>query len=415
MQKNRVLVLGASGTVGQAFLHVAASDSTLELLPASQRVLPNYTTIDYKAMTTADAWKSTLSQLDIHTVVNCVGIWSGSAELFEQVQYTVPVALFDACTSLGCALVHISALGFSSKSSLPYASTKARADEYLLQYCPTGVIILPSLIFDPLGKSSRFFLQLAALPLHMDFGYQPNLQPVHVHEVAQHILAAVTGQQKEVQQEVAGTHRIAVSDYLAALRKGMGLAPALCTITAPSWMGKAIFWLGDLAGAHFVNSQAWSLLQNGTAGTAQHPEALPYENFTTSKDLAGVRETQLYWFSRLGLAFLWLWTAFTTWALWPQTESLYWLNTLVPGLGTAFWLKVSCVFDAALGLLTLWRPSAKLWKFQMGVVAGYSFGLLWALPWALLHPFGVLTKNLAVLATLASLALIEQKRKTSCT
>jgi uncharacterized protein YbjT (DUF2867 family) len=65
----------------------------------------------------------------IDAVVNCVGIWIGTVEQFELVQYTVPVALFDACSQLGIRVVHLSALGFSAQSTLPYASTKARADQ----------------------------------------------------------------------------------------------------------------------------------------------------------------------------------------------------------------------------------------------------------------------------------------------
>ena len=42
-------------------------------------------------------WSRVIAEHRLDAVVNCVGIWSGSVETFERVQYTVPVALFDAC------------------------------------------------------------------------------------------------------------------------------------------------------------------------------------------------------------------------------------------------------------------------------------------------------------------------------
>jgi hypothetical protein len=83
----RVLVLGASGTIGRAIQNEARGVGSLELLPASHRGRPGHIRLDYESLLTADSHR-------IAAVVNCVGIWSGTAEEFERVQYTVPVALF---------------------------------------------------------------------------------------------------------------------------------------------------------------------------------------------------------------------------------------------------------------------------------------------------------------------------------
>jgi hypothetical protein len=125
-----------------------------------------------------------------------------------------------------------------------------------------------------------------------------------------------------------------------------------------------------------------------------------------------VRETQLYWFARLGIAFLWLWTAMVTAFFWPRTETLAWLASLSPVLATPFWLTLSSLLDAAMGLGSLFRPSKRLWQTQIALTSVYSIGLAVSLPWAWMHPFGPLTKNLAVLATMAYLAMQEPKRET---
>jgi nucleoside-diphosphate-sugar epimerase len=80
----RVLVLGASGTIGRAIQNEARGVGSLELLPASHRGRPGHIRLDYESLLTADAWREVLESHRIAAVVNCVGIWSGTAEEFER-------------------------------------------------------------------------------------------------------------------------------------------------------------------------------------------------------------------------------------------------------------------------------------------------------------------------------------------
>lgn len=406
----RVLVLGASGMIGRAIQEEARAAKELELLPASHRDRPGHVHIDYASLTTPQAWVQVLRGQRIDAVVNCVGIWTGTVEQFELVQYTVPVALFDACSQLGIRVVHLSALGFSAQSPLPYASTKARADQYLLAHCAHGVVVCPSLVFGSDGDSSKFFLNLAALPLQVDFGFSKNLQPVHVREVARAVVGALRQQAPQRTMECVGTHPVSIPEYFDALRAGMGLKPARLKLKLPTWCGKLLFRAGELLGAHFVNRQTWVLLETGTQNGKPNPAALPYRQFATADDRRMTQETQLYWFARLGLAFLWLWTAAVTYFVWPRHETLSWLDSLWPGLGTPFWLAASCGLDTAMGFASLLWPRKRLWLAQFALTAVYSVGLAVALPWSWGHPFGPLTKNVAVLATMLFLAMQESRR-----
>jgi uncharacterized protein YbjT (DUF2867 family) len=406
----RVLVLGASGMLGRAILEEARGAETLALLPASHRERSAHLFIDYEALTTGEAWARQLLVHRIDAVVNCVGIWSGSVEQFERVQYTVPVALFDACSQLGVRVVHISALGFSADSPLPYASTKARADQYLLAHCAQGVVVYPSLVFGGDGASTQFFLNLAALPMQVDFGFARNLQPVHVRDVARAVVGALREQTPPRKIVCAGSHVVTIPEYFDALRTGMGLRPARIKLTLPAWCGKLLFAVGERLGARFVNHQTWVLLQTGTHSGKPNPAAVPYGQFATAADRRMTQETQLYWFARLGIALLWLWTAAVTYFVWPHHESLSWLNSLWPGLGTPLYLAASCLLDAGMGLASLCWPRKWLWVTQFVLTAVYSVGLAVALAWSWAHPLGPLTKNLAVMATMLFLALQESKR-----
>ena len=409
-ERMRVLVLGASGMIGREIQEAARADHRLELMAASHREQPGHFRVAYESLTTPNAWAAVLRKHSVDAVVNCVGIWSGTREEFERVQYTVPVALFDACNFLGIRVVHLSALGFSCDSALPYASTKARADQYLLQHCPVGVVIYPSLVFGSEGDSSKFFLNLAALPIQVDFGFARNLQPVHVRDVAGAVVDALTQEQPARSVECAGTHPVSIPEYFAALRKGMGFKPAVLRLRIPTECGRLLFVAGEALGARFINSQTSVLLQTGTQSETLQPTATPYKEFASTPDRQMVQQTQLYWFSRLGIAFLWLWTASVTFFVWPSRETMLWLESLYSGLGTPFWLAASCALDAVMGLASLFRPSKRLWQAQIALTTAYSIGLGVALPWAWAHPFGPLTKNIAVVATMLYLAMQEPRR-----
>lgn len=411
MKAKRVLILGASGMIGTAVQQALQNNPHWQAVPATHRNLSGYVQVPYEVLDAPELWALVLRLHDVQAVVNCVGIWNGSRETFERVQYDVPVALFRACEAEGIRVVHVSALGFSPESELPYASTKARADRYLLEHCPdTGNVVYPSLVFGSTGNSSRFFMNLAALPIQADFDFQANLQPVHVDDVAKAVVDALNGRCESPVVEVAGTHRISAAEYFTHLRRGMGLGPATLSIRLPRWCGKALFMAGEAFGAHFVNKQSWTLLEDGTCSAKSFPTARPYDTFATKQDGHAMQENQLYWFARMAMVVLWLTTAIVTWFCWPRNEVLSWLDAMAKGLGTPSWLAASCLLDGTMGMLSLYKPSTRLWKAQFGLTAAYSVGLLVALPWSIAHPFGMLTKNLSVLTVMAYLAMAEKKR-----
>jgi len=410
-ETKRVLLLGASGMIGQEIVKAAAAESRLVLVPASHRQISGFVQIAFSSLTSADAWRSVLENLGINAVINCVGIWSGSIEEFELVQFTVPVALFNACRQADITIIHVSALGFTPDSELPYASTKARADRYLIEHIPGAIVVYPSLVFGSDGKSSQFFLKLAALPICIDFGFPANIQPVHVREVAQSVVDALVGRNAGPVLECAGRHAISIPDYLEKLRTGMGIRSRPLRLYLPSWLGKICFHTGEILGARFVNHQTWVLLAQGTRSHRQYPGALAYEKFATGRDLDLVWDAWLYWFARLGVAFLWVWTAFVTQFVWPRPDTLKWLGSVWSGLATPYWLTASCLLDASMGMAALLWPSKRLWQFQFALTTLYTVGLAIALPWSWWHPFGVLTKNLPLLATIGYLGLQEERRR----
>jgi hypothetical protein len=117
---------------------------------------------------------------------------------------------------------------------------------------------------------------------------------------------------------------------------------------------------------------------------------------------------RLYWMNRTGMAFIWIWSAWVSWFMYPQAESLEWLRRLGLVDHTQFWLAASCALDLVMGIVTLALPSKMLWRVQMMLVVFYSVAIMYGLPEFLLHPFGPVIKNIAVLGCLYFLMIFEE-------
>ena len=118
---------------------------------------------------------------------------------------------------------------------------------------------------------------------------------------------------------------------------------------------------------------------------------------------------RLYWFMRIGIAVIWLWTAFVSWYLYPHGASIDLLRrTGIADHGEQV-LAASCLLDMLMGLATLFYARSRIFWTQFALVAGYSLIIIWKLPEFLTHPFGEISKNLSVLACLAFLALAPRR------
>lgn len=120
-------------------------------------------------------------------------------------------------------------------------------------------------------------------------------------------------------------------------------------------------------------------------------------------------EPQLYWFMRLGIGFIWLWTAFVSWYVFPHSQSVEWLRQIGMSSRAETGFALLCVLDLLMGLLSCLFSTALLWWFQLLVVGAYSVVISVLLPEFLLQPFGPIIKNLAVLGCLAYLGLAERE------
>lgn len=407
----RVLLLGADGFVGH---HVEA-----ELRSAGHTVVrgtrrPASETdiaIDFRRDTKPEVWRARLDGAGIDAVVNAVGILNETrAGDFELIHHRAPAALFAACAACGIRrIVQISALGAEGEET-HYLASKAAGDRALLAHAPAGVVLRPSLIFGADGRSSRSFLRLASLPLTLLPGNgQQRVQPIHIDDLSRIVRRAIEhGSPAGATIAVPGADPVSYRDMLASYRRAMGYAPALQISVAAPLMAAAA-WLGDRFAGSLFNRATWIMLQKGsTASPAAALQLLgrplrPLTSFIAGDKALALRETSAAsWRAPLlrGLvAFLWLWSAAVS-LLWPDT-GLRLLEAFGAHGGTALaLLGAASALDAALGILTLARPSARLWLAQGIVIVAYTLLIAWHLPEFLIHPFAPIVKNLFVIGAL---------------
>lgn len=113
---------------------------------------------------------------------------------------------------------------------------------------------------------------------------------------------------------------------------------------------------------------------------------------------------------RLGIGFIWIWTAFVSWFAYPHADSIELLRKTGIGNHTEWVFAASCLLDLAMGVASCLYATTLLWWSQFVVVTAYSVVIAIFLPEFLLHPFGPITKNLSVLACLAFLALADRRQ-----
>lgn len=119
--------------------------------------------------------------------------------------------------------------------------------------------------------------------------------------------------------------------------------------------------------------------------------------------------SRLYWSMRLGIAFIWLWTAFVSWYVHPHADSIGMLRKAGVTVHTDVAFAASCGLDLMMGVASLIYARRLLWQAQFLLVGAYSVVICLFLPEFLMHPFGAITKNLTVLTCLAMLALAERR------
>lgn len=414
----RVLLCGADGFLGR---HIASALAARghEVVRGVHRVrLPGDVPMDYRADTSTDIWLPRLARTDV--VINAVGILRENlAGDFELVHQRAPAALFEACQQIGVSrVVQISALG---TAETPYLTSKRRGDAALRTFMPeAGIVVRPGLVFGTDGASTRFFLMMASLPIHADARGAGEVQPVHVEDLSDLVIRLVEGASAPGGVvEAPGPTPLGYRDWMASYRAGLGLASAL-RLPVPSWVMSVTARLAGAIPGSLLGKDTWAMLRAGNVGDATRAAAIlgrpltPPQRFIAPDATETLRLRALaQWrrpFAIAVLALVWFASAVLSAGVYPDQSSLALLAPFgFSGTSAVAVLSLAIAADFAMGVLTIWHPGPRLWKSQLALIVGYSLLVASRLSTFLIHPFGPILKNLAVVALLIEL-WAEEKR-----
>lgn len=118
---------------------------------------------------------------------------------------------------------------------------------------------------------------------------------------------------------------------------------------------------------------------------------------------------RLYWSMRLGISFIWIWTAYVSWYVYPHAASIELLRQTGITHHTGLVFVAACLLDLMMGIASCVYARSFLWWSQFALVSAYSIVIGVMLPAFLVHPFGPIVKNIAVLTCLAMLALADRR------
>ncbi|WP_137937985.1 NAD(P)H-binding protein [Chitinivorax sp. B] len=418
-----ILLLGASGFIGR---HLAC-----HLSQAGHRVIgvsrnPDHNNphvaqwhrADLNTLLTPASWLPLLHDVDV--AINAVGILTEAGDnRFDTLHAKMPSALFLACEKARvCRVIQISALGAAVDAPTEYWRSKARADEVLLSRALSGYVLRPSVVFGPDGDSSRVMMQLATLPaLMLPEGGQYTMQPVHIDDLCGLILRLLS-EEPAVQRviEVVGPRPMSMRDYIVTLRNGMGLG-GQWVVAMPANLADLAARLAQHIPGSVFNPDSLTMLRVGNIAPTGTTQSLLSREPRDPATFAGSAERNpAAWgwlgpLMRLSLAFVWLWTAWVSLFAFDRAQSLAWLAAChIPADVAPAVLIGASMADALIGLALLLRPPRWIWPTQLLVMGGYMVMLTTCLPSFWLHPFGPLSKNLPILASVIVLWMMAPAR-----
>ena len=226
----KILITGATGFIGchiTAALLTAGYEVTVCVRDekAAVKRWPGVNTlkVDFVTDHQVTDWLDRLEGID--AVVNAVGIISEKdKQTFSALHTATPVALFHACAAKGVKrVIQLSALGADDHAFVSYQLSKKAADDVLRNLALDWFILRPSLVYGEEGASTRFFNFLSSFPvLPLIGGGKQLIQPVHIDDLVEVILACLTTTNTKQTIDVVGPESFSFSEWLQRLRKKRG-------------------------------------------------------------------------------------------------------------------------------------------------------------------------------------------------
>ena len=377
-----VLVLGASGFIGNAVFHALLSKHSVKI--AGRTPLDGYDNWAHLDFTIENDWSGVLDDIDL--VINAIGIIGGD---FEQVQTKGPISLFEACISRNIKILNISAVGAEKgNTKTAFLDSKRVTDDYVLDY-KHGRVVYPGIVIGRNGKSSQFFAAISKMPII------PLLKEdspfVHISQLTKAISEIVDDFDSQEKQIFVTSEKEDLKDILKAMNGGSGIFVPL-----PSFIFKIFFGIFPSASLGIFNKDTLKL-QSIIKSSDYTPR---FEKASGLIDSNNVIASDVFVraFALFAVMFIFVWSGVSSLVSWDASMGLMQeigadeaISSIVIYLGVAA--------DIVLGLaIYLRKYRKKVIIAQVLFVLTYMVILTVLAPHYWMDPLGVLSKNVPLLA-----------------
>lgn len=388
----------------------------------------NFVAVDFMRATSLDDWLPLLNDIDV--VINTVGIISETNnQSFAALHTDAPSALFSAAEKSGVKrVIQISALGADDQATSKYHLSKLAADDVLASLSLNWIILKPSLVYGNGAKSMGLFRGMATLPIiPLIEGGTQKMQPLQVNDLVDTIIACLgdtldENSPAQLILDVVGPDEMSMKELLLKQRQWLGLKTTKTLSTPLKWVLRTMpltRWLDEPA----LTADSLKMLQRGNIADVSPlnkvlgrlPESMDSVLSNNQASPADRWYAGLYFMRpllRLGIAFIWIWTAIISAFLYPQAESYQLLERFgLGGVMLPIALYGSALMDFILGMaMFFYKPIRTVLWLQVGVIIVYTALITLVLPEYWLHPFGEISKNIPMLISIFILMIMEARK-----
>lgn len=424
----RILITGADGFIGRHLIR-ALTKAGHEVLccvrnpKRAEKLLPGlrYIACDFSRDRSRSAWIPRLQ--GVEAVINAAGIIRQQrGQTFDAIHHETPCALFDACESTGVKkVIQISALGADDRAETQFHLSKKKADDYLAMLDLDWIILQPSIVYGPGGKSASLFKALAALPVLPLVGDgQQTIQPIYIDDLASAVVLLMEpSAPTRIRLQAVGPEAITLEELLETFRQWLAIEKTR-RVRIPLFLARSMVFLGDIMGASIITSETLRMLLIGNTAdptpfinaTGIRPKSLKEVLNQNPSQQADQWHARLYFLRpllRFSIAFVWISAGLVSAFLYPREESYRLLAQAgISGVLAPLALYGASAIDVLLGILSLVKYRIRLiGSVQLVCIVVYSAIIFLRLPEFWLHPFGPLTKNFPLFVAILVMMAIE--------
>lgn len=379
----RVVILGATGFIGNAIFHSLVAEH--DVIIGSRTPIDGYEKWRRIDFSRENNWDEILDGADV--VINAIGIIEGD---FDQIQTKSPLKLFEACISRGIRIINISAVGAERENpEIPFLKTKKSADDFLIPY-KLSRIIYPGIVLGKGSRSTRFFAEMAQLPIIplLDCKSPP---AIHILQLTALIKSVVEDFDVFPKRIFAISKPESLETILTAIRGKKGVF-----LKIRPFLFEFFFSVFPKATIGVFSKSTMNMLSSVSADDYK-PVCEEASSKIKPADL--IKSDYFPTIIALGaISFVWIWSGISSLISWDSSRGL--MKEI--GATDRYSVLLICsgsIADIILGLAVFWRERRRqVLVAQMCFILLYTLILsVWA-PHYWLHPFGVLSKNLSLIA-----------------